>query len=127
MDQSAVRFAPVKGISWDSQQSRSTGGDEMKGPESAVIDTELPAQIRGLALVSFSMNFLGLLVFWIFPFGMCLAIVGSSLGALSIALGVRTKAQGIYFPLGGMLIAGVTIGGGLTASLFADYVFFFLK
>lgn len=99
----------------------------MKGPESAVIETTLPAQIRGLALVSFSMNFLGLITFWIFPYGMCLAAAGSLLGVISILLGVRTRAQGILYPLGGMALASFTIGAGLLISMYTDYVFILMK
>ena len=86
----------------------------MNGPESAIIEVdEVPAQVRGLAVVSFSMNFFALLTFWWIPFGILLAIAASTFGAISILLGVRTVARGLYYPLGGMLIASITIGAAL--------------
>jgi hypothetical protein len=86
----------------------------MKGPESAVIEVhELPAQIRGLALASFSMSFFSMLIFWLIPWGFTIAIAGSGLAVLSMLLGVRTVARGVYFPIGGLLCAGATITGAL--------------
>lgn len=89
----------------------------MKGPESAVIEVhELPAPIRGLALVSFSMSFFAMLVFWWIPFGFLLAGAASGLAVLSMALGVRTVARGVYFPLGGLLISGTAMTAALMSS-----------
>ncbi len=89
----------------------------MKGPESAVIEVhELPAQIRGLAVVSFSMAFFAMLVFWWIPFGFLLSGAASFLAILSIALGVRTPARGLYYPLGGLLLAGTSMTAALLSS-----------
>ena len=86
----------------------------MKGPESAVIEVhELSAPVRGLALVSFSMSFFSMLIFWLIPLGFCLAFAASGLAILSMLLGVRTVARGVYYPIGGLLCAGATMTGAL--------------
>lgn len=87
----------------------------MKGPESAMIEVdELSAPVRGLAVASFGMSFFALLVFWWIPFGFLLCVAASTLGILSILLGVRTVAKGIYYPLGGILVSSIA---GTTALL----------
>ncbi|MSR52878.1 MAG: hypothetical protein EXS09_06260 [Gemmataceae bacterium] len=97
----------------------------MKAPESAMIEVhELHATVRGLAVVSFGMSYFALLVFWWIPFGFLLSFAASSLGILSIILGVRTKARGIYYPLSGILISGVAATSALLTTKLSELIFF---
>jgi hypothetical protein len=96
----------------------------MKGPESAMIEVhEVPAPVRGLAVASFGMSFFALLVFWWIPFGFLLSFAASSLGILSIILGVRTKARGIYYPLAGILISGFAATNALLTTKLSELIF----
>ena len=96
----------------------------MKGPESALIEVhELPAPVRGLAVASFGMSFFAVLVFWWIPFGFFLSIVATSLGFLSILLGVRTVARGIYYPLGGIMLSGIAATNALLTTKLSTLFF----
>jgi hypothetical protein len=96
----------------------------MKGPESALIEVhEVPAPVRGLAVASFGMSFFALLVFWWIPFGFFLSMVASGLGILSILLGVRTVARGIYYPLAGILISGIASTNALLTTKLSSLFF----
>lgn len=96
----------------------------MKGPESAMIEVhELPAPVRGLAVASFGMSFFALLVFWWIPFGFLLSVAATTLAILSILLGVRTKARGLYYALGGILIAGTAATSALVATKLSHWLF----
>lgn len=97
----------------------------MNAPESAMIEVhELPAPVRGLAVASFGMSYFSLLVFWWIPFGFLLALAASSLGILSIILGVRTKARGIYYPISGILISGIASTHALLTTKLSELIFF---
>jgi len=97
----------------------------MKGPESAMIEVhELHATVRGLAVASFGMSYFALLVFWWIPFGFLLSFAATSLGILSIILGVRTKARGIYYPLAGILISGIAATNALLTTQLSELIFF---
>ena len=96
----------------------------MRGPESAVIEVdELPAPVRGLAVTSFGMSFFALLVFWWIPFGFLLGFVASSLGILSIILGVRTRARGIIYPLAGIVLSGIAATNALLTTRLSSLIF----
>lgn len=96
----------------------------MKSPESAMIEVdELSAPVRGLAVTSFGMSFFAMLVFWWIPFGILLGTAATSLGILSIILGVRTKARGIYYPLSGILISGFAITMALLTTKLSEFIF----
>lgn len=96
----------------------------MHGPESAMIEVhELPAPVRGLAVASFGMSFFALLVFWWIPFGFLLSVVASSLGVLSILLGVRTVARGIYYPLGAIMLSGIGATTALLTTKLSSLIF----
>jgi hypothetical protein len=96
----------------------------MHGPESAMIEVhELPAPVRGLAVASFGMSFFALLVFWWIPFGFLLSVVAASLGVLSILLGVRTVARGIYYPLGAILLSGIGSTNALLTTKLSSLIF----
>ena len=96
----------------------------MRGPESALIEVdELPAPVRGLAIASFGMSFFALLVFWWIPFGFFLSVVASSLGVLSIILGVRTRARGILYPLSAIIISGIASTNALLTTRLSSLIF----
>jgi hypothetical protein len=96
----------------------------MKGPESAMIEThELPAPVRGLAVASFGMSFFSMLVFWWIPFGFLLASAATTLAIASMILGVRTKARGLYYALGAILVSGVGATNALLATKLSEWIF----
>lgn len=96
----------------------------MKGPESAMIEThELHAVTRGLAVASFGMSFFASLVFWWIPFGFLLAGAATALAGLSILLGVRTVARGLYYPLGAIALAGATATMALLCTKLSHLIF----
>jgi hypothetical protein len=96
----------------------------MKGPESAMIEVhELPAPVRGLAVASFGMSFFALLVFWWIPFGFLLGGAATTLGLLSIILGVRTRARGLYYALGGIALSGIAATTALLATKLSHWLF----
>jgi len=65
---------------------------------------------RGLATASFSFALWGLLVFWWYPFGLTLAVIGVVLGAITWAMGIRAGKDGEHLAIGGVLIGACTIG-----------------
>jgi hypothetical protein len=96
----------------------------MKGPESAMIEVhELPAPVRGLAVASFGMSFFALLVFWWIPFGFLLCVAATTLAVVSILLGVRTPARGLYYALGGILVSGIAATTALLATKLSHWIF----
>ena len=96
----------------------------MKGPESAMIEVhELPAVTRGLAVASFGMSFFALLVFWWIPFGFLLAAAATTLAIVSIILGVRTVARGLYYALGGILVSGIAATTALLSTKLSHWLF----
>jgi len=96
----------------------------MKGPESAMIEVhELHAPVRGLAVAAFGMSFFANLVFWWIPFGFLLGGAASALGILSIILGVRTRARGLYYALGGIALSGVAATMALLTTKLSHWLF----
>ena len=96
----------------------------MKGPESAMIEThELHAVVRGLAVASFGMSFFASLVFWWIPFGFLLCGAATTLATLSILLGVRTKARGLYFALGAYALSGAAATTALLCTKLSHLIF----
>jgi hypothetical protein len=96
----------------------------MKGPESALIEThELHATVRGLAVASFGMSFFANLVFWWIPFGFLLAGAATTLGLLAILLGVRTRARGLYYALGGIALSGMAATNALLTTKLSHWLF----
>jgi hypothetical protein len=96
----------------------------MKGPESAMIEVhELHATVRGLAVASFGMSFFAMLVFWWIPFGFLLGGAASTLGILSMILGVRTRARGLYYALGGIALSGMAATLALLTSKLSSWLF----
>ena len=96
----------------------------MKGPESAMIEVhELPAPVRGLAVASFGMSFFSVLVFWWIPFGALLGVAATGLAFLSILLGVRTRARGLYYALGAVALSGATMTHALLATKLSHWLF----
>ena len=96
----------------------------MKAPESAMIEVhELSGPVRGLAVASFGMSFFALLVFWWIPFGFLLSAAATTLGLLSILLGVRTPARGLYYALGGIAVSAITATSSLVATKLSHWLF----
>ncbi len=96
----------------------------MKGPESAMIEVhELHATVRGLAVASFGMSFFAMLVFWWIPFGFLLSGAATTLAVLSIILGVRTRARGLFYALGGIAISGIAATQALLATKLSGWLF----
>jgi len=96
----------------------------MKGPESALIEThELHAPVRGLAVTSLGMSFFANLVFWWIPFGFLLAGAATTFGFLAILLGVRTRARGLYYALGGILLSGIAATNALLTTKLSPWLF----
>ena len=96
----------------------------MKGPESAMIEVhELHATVRGLAVASFGMSFFALIVFWWIPFGFLLGAAATTLGLLSIILGVRTRARGLSYALGGIALSGIVATLALLTSKLSSWLF----
>ena len=96
----------------------------MKAPESAMIEGhELPAPVRGLAVASFGMSFFALLTFWWIPFGFLLSGAATTLAIVSIFLGVRTVARGLYYALGGILISGIAATTALLSTKLSHWIF----
>ena len=96
----------------------------MKGPESAMIEVhELHATVRGLAVVSFGMSFFALLVHWWIPFGFLLSAAAATLAILSIILGVRTRARGLYYALGGIALSGIAATTALLETKLSHWLF----
>jgi hypothetical protein len=96
----------------------------MKGPESAMIEVhELHATVRGLAVASFGMSFFANVVFWWIPFGFLLGAAATMLGVLSIILGVRTRARGLYYALGGIALSANAATLALLTSKLSHWLF----
>ena len=60
---------------------------------------------RGLAVASLSVSMFATAVLWWFPFGMFLSVVGFTLGVVGFLLGARTGPRGLFFALGGVILA----------------------
>jgi hypothetical protein len=64
------------------------------------------APSRGLAAASVGLGFFSLVVFWWFPFGLFLSIVGLALGLVCMALGIRGGLRGENLALVGTMLSG---------------------
>ncbi|WP_020471291.1 hypothetical protein [Zavarzinella formosa] len=96
----------------------------MKGPESALIETtEVHHIIRGLAVGSFGMSFFSFLVFWWIPFGFLVSSAAGVMALTSIALGIRTKERGLYYPLGAIALTIITTHAALLSMKFTNVLF----
>ncbi|MEZ6143793.1 MAG: hypothetical protein R3B84_24775 [Zavarzinella sp.] len=100
----------------------------MVGPESACIETSaehggLRHQVRGFAVGSFSMAVFSMFTWWIYPMGMLLAVAACGLATLSIILGNRTPAKGLYYALGAIFLAQFSIGHALLTARFVNMLF----
>ena len=96
----------------------------MKGSESAMIEVhELHATVRGLAVGSFGMSFFAFLTFWWIPFGFFLSGAATGMAILSIVLGVRTPARGLYYSLGAIALSGTAATAALLATKLSHLLF----
>lgn len=73
---------------------------------------------RGIATASFALAMWGSLVFWWYPFGMCLCAVGLTLGLISVALGYTAKADVTREPLAWAGIGFSTVGLSLSVGAY---------
>jgi len=73
---------------------------------------------RGIATASFALAMWGSLVFWWYPFGMALCAVGFVLGLISVAMGIRVKADVTGEPLGWAGIGFSTLGLSLSVAAY---------
>jgi hypothetical protein len=122
------RPAQTRGVgSWFARYARPRRATEMigmKGPESAMIEVhELHPTVRGLAVASFGMSFFALAVFWWIPFGFLVGGAATALAVLSMILGVRTRARGLYYALGGIALAGTAATMALLTSKLHSWLF----
>ncbi|HVK15989.1 MAG TPA: hypothetical protein VM533_03510 [Fimbriiglobus sp.] len=78
---------------------------------------------RGLATASFSLGFWGTAVFWWYPFGMALCVVGLALGLVSLALGIRAGKDGENIGLLGVIFCSIGLGLSLAVYRFVQYAF----
>jgi hypothetical protein len=78
---------------------------------------------RGIATGSFAIGMWGLLVFWWYPFGMSLAVVGLILGIISVALGIRGGKDGEHIAWMGIVFSSIGIGLAIGLYRFVQYAF----
>jgi hypothetical protein len=69
------------------------------------------------------MSFFALLVFWWIPFGFLLGAAATTLGLLSIILGVRTWARGLSYALGGIALSGIAATTALLTTKLSHWLF----
>jgi hypothetical protein len=58
-----------------------------------------------MATASFCLGLWGDLVFWWYPFGICIATMGLIFGLISLGLGIRAGRDGENLALGGVLLS----------------------
>jgi hypothetical protein len=73
---------------------------------------------RGIATASFALGMWGSLVFWWYPFGMCLCSVGLVLGIISVIMGYRVKADVTGEPLAWAGIGFSSLGLSLGVAVY---------
>jgi hypothetical protein len=78
---------------------------------------------RGFATASFSLGFLGTVVFWWYPLGMAFCAVGLTLGLISLAMGIRAGKDGENIGLLGVIFSSIGLGLGLGVYRFVQYAF----
>jgi hypothetical protein len=84
--------------------------DSPSGHESTKASFRHAAPYRGIAAASVGLGFFSLLVFWWFPFGLCLASVGLILGVGSAIVGIKGGLRGENLALLGATICAISIG-----------------
>ena len=67
------------------------------------------AATRGIAVASVSLGFFSMIVFWWKPFGGLLALVGLTLGLISLAIGNKGGLRGENFALAGTLMCAFNL------------------
>jgi hypothetical protein len=78
---------------------------------------------RGIATASFALGFWGTVVFWWYPVGMALCVVGLVLGLISVALGIRAGKDGEHIAWLGVAFSSIGLGLALTVYRFVQYAF----
>jgi hypothetical protein len=69
------------------------------------------------------MSFFALLVFWWIPFGFFLSVAATTLAVVSIVMGVRTVARGLYYALGGIAVSGIAATAALLSTKLSGWIF----
>jgi hypothetical protein len=72
------------------------------------------APMRGVAVASVSLGFFSLLVFWWFPFGLFLSIIGLTIGLVSWISGLRGGPDGENYAMLGTILCTISLGLILT-------------
>ncbi len=67
------------------------------------------ATARGIAVASVALGFFSMIVFWWKPFGGLLALVGLTLGLISLAIGNKGGLRGENFALAGTLMCAFNL------------------
>jgi hypothetical protein len=67
------------------------------------------APSRGFAAASVGLGFFSMLVFWWFPFGLCLAAAGFTLGVVCLILGIRGGLRGENLAMLGTCLSGTSL------------------
>jgi hypothetical protein len=84
----------------------------MSSMEQQHTDTPQPsvsAPMRGVAVASVSLGFFSLLVFWWFPFGLFLSIIGLTIGVVSWVVGLRGGSDGENFAQLGTILCVISL------------------
>ena len=89
--------------------------DAPSSPAASSTDFRTAAPYRGIAAASVGLGFFGMLVFWWFPFGLMLGIVGFTLSTTSMLFGIRGGLRGENLALIGAIFSAIAIGGAVTA------------
>jgi hypothetical protein len=66
------------------------------------------SELRGMAVVSVSLGFWSLVVFWWFPYSLFISSAGLGIALITLALGVRGR-NGENFPLLGATLCGISL------------------
>lgn len=80
-----------------------------------------PLYLRGMGVVSFSLGFFSILVFWWFPFGLCLATAGFIFGSIAYLRGVRV-GDGDNLAFVGPLLCAISLSIGITYRFGIDFL-----
>ena len=80
-----------------------------------------PTYMRGMGVASFALGFFSMLVFWWFPFGLCLAAAGLIFGSIAFLTKVRVgDTDNLAFI--GPVICATSIAVSITYRFGIDYL-----
>jgi protein-S-isoprenylcysteine O-methyltransferase Ste14 len=78
---------------------------------------------RGFATASFCLGLWGCLTFWWYPFGLCVAGLGTLFAMVSIVMGWRAGKDGEHLAWLGLLFGGSGVGAAIAAYRFVQLAF----